>query len=150
LENGYGIVTRTSLEIGFKPGDHFSQNNCEIKRIERMREMYEQWDKSPKIPVLIVDCTWNRCMNSFSSRPCKLHWNWTSQDGIDLCTDIRTEIKAAERGCKSDMSKKTPRFEWDWFDEICLKYKILHYCQWSIRLESITYEFYMNKVKSIF
>jgi hypothetical protein len=128
LDNGYGIVTRTSLEVGFKPNDIFNLKNYEIKRIERLREMYTQWNSlHPSEPS-----NWHTTLNYFLSRPCKLHWNWNSQEGKDLCTEIRTSIKNAGLGCKSEISKKIPRFHWDWFDQTCRKYSIFHYCHWSI------------------
>jgi hypothetical protein len=141
LDNGYGLVTCTSLEVGFKPGDIFSWDTFEKKRIDRLREMYNEWDtiqtnssvtvSDPNTSISTTDnCTWNRTMQYFTSRPCKLHWNWYSQEGKDLCTEIRTSLKNCNLGCKSEVSKKIPRFEWDWFNDICRKYDILHYSKW--------------------
>lgn len=65
---------------------------------------------------------WDTVSNLCNLRSLKKHWNWTTQEGRDFCTQLRMEM-----GCKKPISAFEDRFNWPFFEATCKKFSVLHH-----------------------
>lgn len=126
LSNGIGICTRTNFEVSFLPGEYFDLQNFEKKRIEQARKLYNDFSQihnsSFNENEFKTKMVWSIVKNHCNLSALKKHWNWTTQEGKEFCTQLRKEM-----GCKKKVSTFEDRFKWPFFEETCKKFNVLHH-----------------------
>lgn len=121
----YKFVTHngnSSFLAHFKPGEVYTRQLHERKLIETLRANYTSMVECISLTRQpTVREAWQAVCDFGGVRAFFKHFNYTTQEGRDFCSELRSALG------KSPRSKKEAPTEWPWYKETIQKYRIL---QW--------------------